>query len=448
MIGIDKVKDAIEKKGTFDVVSRGMWQRYILEKASRFAWDEPKRADGVPILARPSVGSQIINHKLHVPFDRTIVSNKVSYFASNVAISFDNIPSAVEDFYRDSRFADDFQLLYQELGDYCADVGTAYAVLTKTGTSVAVTTIEPWAALVKPSAVNGDPEWAVIYDETTATVYDGLDKAIYAIEPSNQQATWSLVSSEPHGFGTRSRPGVPVVEFPNNPNRIGNAVMTIGLADAYDISLSDLSSEISQTRLAYLLMKGTGADGDEVVETLKKTGVIILDDAGSDAKFITKEMNSDAVDLLQKDLRRLIYEGASSYDPASFSDGTTPPTAFEVQQRLSPLENDVSTTLKMWTRALRYMDHVIQTFLYTFIRADEYDSTGIDRIFRRTAPLNTMGMLVEAKQAGIILSNRTKIELSGFQRDAEEEEARLEAELGTVMEEAPTENVSKGFSPD
>ena len=440
MIGIDIVKDAIEAKGSFDTVARGMWNRFIIEKASRFEWDAPKEADGVPILARPRVGTQIVNHKLHVPFDRTIVSNKVSYFASNVALSFgDGIPNTVKTFYRNTRISDYSELLYQELGAYCADLGTAYAVLTKVGADIAITTIEPWAALVKHSRVDGEPEWAVIYDKEKAIVYDGIDKSTYAIESKNQKMTWSLVSSEPHGFGTVSRPGIPVIEFPNNPNRIGNAVMTIGLADAYDISLSDLSSEISQTRLAYLLMKGTGADGTEVVETLKKTGVIILDDAGSDAKFITKDMNSEAVDLLQKDLRRLIFEGASSYDPASFSEGATPPTAFEVQQRLSPLENDVSTTLKMWKRSLRYFDYIIQTFMYAFLRSGEYDIAGIERIFRRTAPNNTMGMLVESRQAGIILSNRTKIELSGFQIVADEEEERLEAELGTVMEEVTTE---------
>ena len=80
----------------------------------------------------------------------------------------------------------------------------------------------------------------------------------------------------------------------------------------------------------------------------------------------------------------------------------------------------------------------MQTFMYTFLRSGEYDIAGIERIFRRTAPNNTMGMLVESRQAGIILSNRTKIELSGFQIVADEEEERLEAELGTVMEEVTT----------
>lgn len=438
---VEQIKEQISLKGTFDVIASGMWKRFLIEKASSYEWDEPKRANGVPILARTKLGPQIVNHRLHVPFDRMIVGTKSSYFASNIAVVFaDEIPKEVSEFYRNTQFNTDANSVFEELATYAADSGTSFALLTKDGLDINITVIEPWQALVKYNRFTKKPEYACIYDKDTLTVYDGMNVTTYSIGSKAGKVSYDKTSVKPHGFGTVLRPGIPLIEFPNNPNRIGNAVTTISLADAYDISLSDLSSEISQTRLAYLLMKGLGQDDDKLLEQMKSSGIILVDDANGDARFITKDLKPEAVRLLQEDLRRLIFQGAASYDSANFSEGKTPSTAFEIQEMLHPLETDTQTTIKAWEKSLKYLDYIVQTFLTTWHGIAEYNLYNITRIFRRVAPKNIMGLLEQANRAGIVLSNGTLIELSGLQVDPLDEQKRIDEER--PIEENDTENVA------
>ena len=95
----DKLISDIEKQGAneraiFDVfediislhqdrrlIQCGMWSRSKLNPASRFEVPDPRKADGVPIFARPSISDAKENHKLHTAFDKKIVTNKAAYIA-------------------------------------------------------------------------------------------------------------------------------------------------------------------------------------------------------------------------------------------------------------------------------------------------------------------------------------------------------------------------------
>src|SRR5699024_1401312 len=56
----------------------------------------------------------------------------------------------------------------------------------------------------------------------------------------------------------------PLFGVPNNEELIGDTERVLSLIDGYDRTLSDASSEISQTRLAYLVLRGLGMDSDEI----------------------------------------------------------------------------------------------------------------------------------------------------------------------------------------
>jgi hypothetical protein len=85
-------------------------------------------------------------------------------------------------------------------------------------------------------------------------------------------------------------------------------------------------------------------------------------------------------------------------------------------------------TIAEWKMGLRLFDYMVKTHLMMFWGSGDYDINGIDRIFRRVAPRNTLQALGDAKNAGMRLSNQTMIELSGLQIDYAEEESRLENE--------------------
>jgi len=271
--------------------------------------------------------------------------------------------------------------------------------------------------------LTGKPLYGIRYNNKVAEVYDGM--TITRFEKSDK--AWVQGTTDFHGLGTIDRPMVPIVEFRNSPDSIGNPERTIALADSYDLSLSDLSNELAAIRLSYLLLKGLGEKADKVKQDLVDAGVIIIDSDNGDAKFVTKNINPEAVRLLQETTRALVFEGASSYDPTAFSEGASP-TAYEVSQRLHALEMDTNITTGEWDAGFRQLDYIIQTYLMVFLIETEYPLWEVDRMYRRTAPRNMLQALVEAQNAGILLSNETKIELSGLQIDLANETARISEE--------------------
>jgi len=431
MPGSDKqIKDMLDRNSRRDTIAYGMWMRYMLEPASAYTWSDPREADGVPILARRSVTPGSINERLHVPYDREIVSNKVAYFASNIQLVFDPaLPDGVEDFYRVWREEQGGQSKVMAAAKYSVDQGAAFlhCWVTPSG-EFRSRPMRSDEGAVEYDPVTGDPKYGYRYfigsDELSfVEVYDTIEVTTYR----RKSGVWSATGTSPHGLGTVMSPAIPIIEFPNNPERLGNPEMVISLCDAYDTSMSDLSSEIAQLRLSYLMIHGAGSDASTIKEQLQHAGIIVIDDASGDAKFIDRNMNVEAVKQLQDELRKLIFEGAASYNPSVLSEGQ-PPTAFEVNMRFEALEQDTQITVAEWEKAFRLFDTVVKNYLFVFEGLSDYDVDQIDRIFRRTAPRNILQALVEARNAGIMLSNQTLVELSGLPVDPILEAQRLEDE--------------------
>ena len=435
MPGNDKsIKDMLQRTADRDEISYGMWRRYMLEPATVYEWRDPRRADGIPVLARRALTPGTINERLHAPYDREIVSNKVSYFASNIQTIFDPaLPEAVPAFYKDMQQKAGFDSRLLSQAKFCVDQGTSYLMCwVNTAGSFKTRPIPADHAYVVYNEMTGEPETAYRYyigksEKAFCEVYDGIEVSTFKYI----EGIWTLQSTEPHGLGTVSRPAVPIIELRNNPERLGNPEMIISLADAFDTSMSDLSSEIAQLRLSYLLIKGMGTDAKGVKEQLQQAGIIVIDDANADARFVDRNMNVQAVQQLQSELRVLIFEGASSYDPTITSEGTSP-TAFEMTMRYDMLDKDAIVTIAEWQEGLGYFDYVVRNYMILYEGSREYDVGGIVRVFRKVIPKNMLQALVEAKNAGIMLSNETLLEISGLPVDPVREAGRLNDNNGVV----------------
>jgi SPP1 family phage portal protein len=443
----EQIKRMLDITSRRDAIAFGMWQRYMLEPASSFWNIDPREADGVPILARPSVTPGAINQRLHVPYDREIVSNKVAYFASNIQLVFgETLPEGVEEFYEEWKETQGGQSQIMALAKYTVDQGTSFAhcwVVPDTG-DFRTRAMRADSGFVEYDPVTGDPVYGYRYfigseDTTFCEVYDGVDVTLFRI----MSGIWVPENTRPHGLGTVGNPAIPIIEFPNNPERIGNPEMVISLCDAYDTSMSDLSSEIAQLRLSYLLIHGAGSDVTLIKEQLQQAGIIVIDEANGDARFVDRNMNVEAVRQLQDELRKLIFEGAASYNPSVLSEGQ-PPTAFEVNMRFEALEQDTQITVAEWQKAFRHYDAVVMNFLMTYEGMSEYDVSDIDRIFRRTAPRNILQALVEARNAGIVLSNQTLVELSGLPIDPILEAERIKNEPADSQSDVQIQEIPQG----
>lgn len=101
---------------------------------------------------------------------------------------------------------------------------------------------------------------------------------------------------------------VPIVPFVNNKEEMGDFEKIITLVDDYDRVISDASNEQEAFRNAYLVLINMIAD-KELVERLKQEGILALDEDG-DARFLTKNIQTDALENHLNRLEENIYRFA------------------------------------------------------------------------------------------------------------------------------------------
>lgn len=417
-------------------IKYGLFQRIKLKSASKFEWDDPREADGVPVFAKPKLGTTKVNNKLHTPFDRAIISTNSGYFAGiSPIITTTKDSEALEDYNLDS--------LFMEMTQTAIGRGSGFALLSVKDSLLYVNPISDWSSVVMYDYVTKKPAFGLVYEKVlssdTTEKPGETDKYKIWFYTNNtvttgyiQGSSFTAESEELHGLTN-----VPLVEFPNNTERVGDVELTLSLQDAHDVANSDLSSEISQLRLAYLLIKNEGQDfSDEDVQRLTKTGLLLLGKDG-DAGFIEKSLNSTPVEQLKNDLETGIYRYSLSYNPDEARNGDT--TAFQIQQSMTKMEESAIEREKMFTKSMKTIVNMISGFSgMTGGSIGEFESIA----YVRNVPSNIINDLKGMKEAGLILDQETLADLSPIEIDYEEVKKRIQAEKQMVMDEFKIDDIT------
>ena len=118
-----------------------------------------------------------------------------------------------------------------------------------------------------------------------------------------------LSNGEPvdHYFGK-----VPLNEIYNNAERMGDFEVVMTLMDAYNTLQSDRVNDKEQFVKALLVIKGqvlgdTDEESAETYNAIRKQGVMTLDQ-GSDASFLTRQLDEGSVEILSKSISHDIHK--------------------------------------------------------------------------------------------------------------------------------------------
>jgi SPP1 family phage portal protein len=424
----------------------GLHNRSNLKSATHDQWSDPREADGVPIFARTPPSATKENHKLHTPFDRVIAMQKAAYM---VGITPELVIEGQEA--QQSRLNEELMNLsfdqgISELGQSATGRGTSFALLFTPPKSkdMRITFPDNWGCFVLYSPETGRPEYGVRYwvelrteDEKQPDNDESrkINGEFYTVKDVQTiSGSWGAVDlSEPelHMFN-----GVPLIEFANNTERLSDVELTMSLQDAYDIADSDLSSEISQLRLAYLSLPDSEVDIDaDWLKTLKQTGVFI-----GDGKFIEKNINAEAVENIKKDLEMRIYKYSNSYNPDELG-ADKALTAFQIQQKLLRLESSAKETEMLFKLALADMIRMIAEF-----KNIPYNSDSASWKFTRNTPRNAMEDLKTAVESGFKFSQKMMARIFPFELDQEANEQELaeETPFGGGSESDPLAGIGGG----
>lgn len=202
------------------------------------------------------------------------------------------------------------------------------------------------------------------------------------------------------------------------------------LQDVYEAAMSDWSNEISDTRLAYLLITGMELD-DKIAEDIKQKGIIQCSDSNGKAEFITKDIDSEFIknyrDIIKEDIYRVNHHIDNQMDIQSNTSGTMLAT------RINCLRIKITKQDKALEYAIRSRLEYINRYL-------EMSSTGgfepNDIVIKTqlNLPANDVETAQIVSQMAGKLSTRTGLERLSFITNGEEEFQRMLEEQKLIDE--------------
>lgn len=428
------IKDLIEEHATKADKMKTLYERYKVSE------------EGVPIFKRPFEDENKVNNKLNNDFFSDIVDTKVGYFAGEpITYGLDKANYTGEDgeldegaYYNHLSVIDKFKI-HNNVDDLDAETAKMAAICgygarlcyIDTDGYERVLNVKPWECIFisdrsisepqyalryYPIIVNGEEtirvEW---YNYTTVTfyVYD-KDTGEYVIDDTEE--------SKPHLFDR-----VPLIEVPNNDERMGDAEKVLSLIDGYDRTMSDVNSEIEAFRLAYMAFRGVEIT-DEVIDKAKRTGAFELPniDGKESVEFITKNMNDMPIENHLDRLEENIMRFAKS---VNFSDDNFAGQASGVSLKFKMLglESKCIIAERKMISALRQQFKVVAS---AWEKKDiDIDFSNFVFQFKRNFPLDLESEATATAMLRGHVSEKTRLGLLSFIDDAENEWELMRQEM-------------------
>ena len=418
------IKDLIADHAPKASKMRALYKRYKAE------------IDGVPIFTRSFEDENKINNKLNNDFFSDIVDTKVGYFAGEpITYGLDKTNYTGEDgelneseYYKHLGVVDKFKI-HNNIDDLDAETAKMAAICgygarlcyIDTDGYERVINIPPWECIFISDRSIGEPQYALRYytiidnGEATTRVewYDYTTVTFYVLR-GDEYVLDQTEDAKPHMFER-----VPLIEFPNNDERLGDAEKVLSLIDGYDRTISDVNSEIEQFRLAYMVFYGAEVTKD-VIDEAKRTGAFSIPnfDGNEKAEFMTKNLNDVTIENHLNRLEENIMRFAKS---VNFSDDNFAGQASGValKFKMLGLESKCIIAERKMTSSLRQQFKVIGSAWEK--KGINIDFSNFIFQFKRNFPLDIQ---TEATSTALLrghVSEQTRLGMLSFVDDVEYE---------------------------
>ena len=243
-------------------------------------------------------------------------------------------------------------------------------------------------------------------------------------------------------------PGVPLLEFPNNEERLGDFEKVRDLIDSYDILVSDVQSELEEQRLAYLVFAGAEIT-KATIDDARKTGAFNMPDANDKVYYLVKNLSDNVIENQKSTLRENIHKFSKTVDMSDEKFSGASQSGESRKWKLLAMENLATIKERKFSRSLRLQFKLIED-IWQERREPVLDSTVVWK-FSRNLPIEiTQEAQILAMLNGHI-SNKTRLSLASFIEDADTEINQMLQEAETLippplltdeeedMEDEPTE---------
>lgn len=221
--------------------------------------------------------------------------------------------------------------------------------------------------------------YAEVYDATGYDIFTSSEDNT-GTRGSRELASYTFQKRVPHIYGR-----IPIVTLYNNEEQMSDLERIETLVNDYDKVLSDMSNEFEAFRNAYLMLKNMVA-GKDALEKLKVEGILEIMENG-DAKFLTKQIQTDAIENHLDRLERNIYKFSQVPDLSdeSFAGNLS---GIAIRFKLFGLETKCIIKERKMERAIKDLFKVLYAPLRV-ITGHEPDVLNLKVEFTRNVPTNT-----------------------------------------------------------
>ncbi len=281
-----------------------------------------------------------------------------------------------------------------------------------------------YAINYRPIFKNPDDKEPEYYDVLAFT-----DTEIIKYKLSGTKSDAQEISREGHVFGS-----VPVIEYRNNSELMGDFEPVISLIDAYNLIQSDRVNDREQLVDAILCFYGMAFDGEQMAELKAKRALSNIPADGR-VEYLTKAINEGDVDVLRKNIEQDIHK-ISMVPNMSDQNFVGNASGVALRYKLFAFEQVVKNKERFFEKALMERFNLYNKFLTVKSKmSGSVKAEDVDAVFKRNLPSNdyeTSQMIVNLD--GIVDRELLASQLS-FVKDASETVEIAKEEDTTAMKD-------------
>jgi SPP1 family phage portal protein len=363
------------------------------------------------------------DNRLHVPFPRYITEVHTGYFLG-VPPTLTFPTSADTEAYAEVSGAEGLPGLLFAAARDMSICGTGFLLVWLERSGLRISRCDPQDCFCIHDATAGNPLRA------TVRLYqrpDGVTEGILYLPEQLRFFTWDGSNLRWDGSEENLLHKLSLIPFSNNLDATGDFAGVTGLVDAYNLLLSGAMDDMQSVANAFLALYGMQGTTQKDIDEANRTRILSLSEGGR-AEFVVKNLNQDALNTLEGNLRRSILQLSMTPDLSdeSFSGNAS---GVALQYKLWGIEQVRAAKERQFTLSLRRLLAAISGGFSVLGRNVAMDGTAT---FYKNLPQNTDALCETLLSLEGILSHRTILENLPWVTDVDEELKRKKEETATA----------------
>ncbi len=282
-----------------------------------------------------------------------------------------------------------------------------------------------------------------IYEGTTFKYYEVIycDKKVIRDYKCYSRSLVQNGEDKPHMFGD-----VPMIEYRNNPDYLGDFETVITLIDAYNILQSDRINDKEQLVDAILCMYGIDFD-DTQLEMLKENRVLAGIPEDGKVEYLIKTLQETDIDVLRKNLENDIHK-ISMTPNMTDENFVGNSSGVAIRYKLLAFEQNIKNKERYMEKGLMERMKLYNNFLVTKSQMSVVPTEEVDTIFKRNLPSNDFETSQMINNLADFVDKETLVGQLSFVKDAKEVVALQEKEAKESPKGGYDDAFNKNEIPD